>query len=81
MLFTTFLFIGVVVISAGERGKEGAKQLFAVDHVSKQQYAAFMILVTITMLIPVLVWITVLAIYFTRKKIADKINKIPQFIQ
>ena len=80
MLFTTILFVSVVVFT-GNGGKETVENLFEVDHVSTQQYAAFMILVTITMLIPVLVWITVLAIYFTRKRIADKINKLPQLIQ
>ena len=80
MLFTTILFVSVVVFT-WNGGREGAEKLFAVDHISTQQYAAFMILVTITMLIPVLVWITVLAIYFTRKRIAAKINKLPQLIQ
>ena len=79
IFFSVLALFLILVISVGKGGKSSIEYIWGKDDMSKQEYILITTIVNLLFLIPVLLWINVLAIYFTRRKIAKKVNNLPEF--
>ena len=79
IFFSVLVFFLVLVLSVGKGGKSSIEYIWGKDDMSKHDYILITMMLNLLFIIPVLLWINVLAIYFVRRKIAKKVNNLPEF--